>query len=1207
MSGGAGRIILGAAGAIIGGIYGGPQGAQAGWMIGQGVGGAIWKPKPIQNIGPMLTDLRVTGIEYGQMIPYTIGHPRIAGQIWWASDRRPVPHTTSQEAGGKGGGQEVQNTTYTYEVDLLIGLTDNEIAGVSRMWFNGKLVYTTLSSSSEASREASLNSELWSTFTVYDGTQTAADPDYIIAKGANAPAYIGRSYAVFKSLDLGPSGNIPVVHFELGAGAAASDATYFYEGDSYAVTLSNNNLKLIADEASNWSVGIENAYSTGKYYCEFIIREMPNVESAITIGLRQNYDGLSFSGGDMGARTIYSPSSLIAPICAYNLNTATPITGHGAVTEDNTGALAAAEGDRVMLAMDFDNHKAWVGKNGTWFNGGNPAAGTNPQWSTLPSVSWRISICGANFTTYTGADRVVIDAAFGGNAFAQLYSAPSGFTTELPKSSADLYGGWNQRNCSVNWQNASGDLSVGGWQTQGSLFIATVGDAHSCGIMKAGRKYYWETVFTGLVTAQAGIARRQDSTVYVLWDSAGTLTASAGITINDASPAGFITGARLCFAFDVDAGKLYIRHGIGAWNNGETDNPQNGTADAEGIPANAMGWCAFGAVNTSASWTLAHPDDMLGDAPAGYEAGIPMIDTDSITVDGTELQNISVADAVAQLCERAGLTSAQYDVSGLENITRQIRGIAISEVSPTRTVLEMLGATFFFDCVMSGEQVKFVERGSAVAATFDHDELAVVAEGSEAPDPFTLSIESEPEVPAQLLLRYPCFEQDYQPDAVPSDRLTTSIDKSPAEVQVPVVMTAAEAKGVVDAMLLDQYISLVGSQISIFAHEYAELEPTDCVGVTDQDGNVLRMRIIEREDNGPVAFLRVVRDDATILESLQIASADYSSSIEVAPPVDTIAVYLDIPILRDADDYPMIYGAGMGDGTPFPGAVFLRATDDVNFDVLETLTESTVIGDCVSTLPDWTGGAIFDETSWVDVDVGEKTLTATTSAAILNSADENAYAIGAHGRWEIGQFRNPELLSTSPNIYRLTGLLRGRRGTEWACLNHRSDDKFVLLQMSGLRVLELNNSQLGIDLYYRAVTIGRRLSTAASQTINAQGVYAMPFAPVAMHAERNESTGDITFTWQRRTRRSVRMTGELGISIPLGETTEEYEIDILAPGSPAVVLRTLLAEDEETMQYTLAQQITDYGSPLTSSVRFALYQLSETVGRGYACEGTIYL
>ena len=54
---------------------------------------------------------------------------------------------------------------------------------------------------------------------------------------------------------------------------------------------------------------------------------------------------------------------------------------HDNVSENYGSPLA--DGDIVMVALDLNNGKIWWGKNGTWFESGDPAAGTNPAYTNV--------------------------------------------------------------------------------------------------------------------------------------------------------------------------------------------------------------------------------------------------------------------------------------------------------------------------------------------------------------------------------------------------------------------------------------------------------------------------------------------------------------------------------------------------------------------------------------------------------------------------------------------------------------------------------------------------------------------------------------------------------------------------------------------------------------------------------------------------------
>jgi hypothetical protein len=204
--------------------------AGLGWAMGSMLGQQLFSSgqtiSSSQSIeGSKLSDLKVTGTDYGETIPWVQGKPRLAGQIWWASSKRQIAHVVtttvhSKSSGGKSKSKStstVTQTTYTYDVDLLIGLTDNMIDGVTRIWSDGNLVYTAAPGSDPASVDASINSEDWERLTVYTGIQTQlADPTYEAAvTTAAACAYRGRGYVFFESLHLDGSGQIPNFTFEV--------------------------------------------------------------------------------------------------------------------------------------------------------------------------------------------------------------------------------------------------------------------------------------------------------------------------------------------------------------------------------------------------------------------------------------------------------------------------------------------------------------------------------------------------------------------------------------------------------------------------------------------------------------------------------------------------------------------------------------------------------------------------------------------------------------------------------------------------------------------------------------------------------------------------------------------------------------------------------------------------------------------------------
>lgn len=119
-------------------------------------------------------------------------------------------------------------------------------------------------------------------------------------------------------------------------------------------------------------------FNSGKWYFEFSVdvHSSSYPELGLTDGhtgkkFRDNNNGVESEGfhWNVGDSTLDDRSS----------NNTEDLWG--TITLTNTGVTACSDGDVAMLALDVDGKKIWFGKNGTWFNSGNPATGANQQGS----------------------------------------------------------------------------------------------------------------------------------------------------------------------------------------------------------------------------------------------------------------------------------------------------------------------------------------------------------------------------------------------------------------------------------------------------------------------------------------------------------------------------------------------------------------------------------------------------------------------------------------------------------------------------------------------------------------------------------------------------------------------------------------------------------------------------------------------------------
>ncbi|MEP9371025.1 glycoside hydrolase TIM-barrel-like domain-containing protein [Mesorhizobium sp. KR1-2] len=192
-------ILLQAAGAVLGGVLG-PVGSAIGSAVGALAGYAIDRAliDSTRHVeGPRLNGARPFTAEEGASIPRVYGSARIGGTLIWAT--RFEEKRTTQRQGSKGGGQSV--TEYSYFANVAFALCEGEIAGVRRIWADG--------------REIDRNDF---EVRIYRGSKDQPVDPLIEAKqgSGNAPAYRGLAYVVFERFALGDYGNrIPQFQFEV--------------------------------------------------------------------------------------------------------------------------------------------------------------------------------------------------------------------------------------------------------------------------------------------------------------------------------------------------------------------------------------------------------------------------------------------------------------------------------------------------------------------------------------------------------------------------------------------------------------------------------------------------------------------------------------------------------------------------------------------------------------------------------------------------------------------------------------------------------------------------------------------------------------------------------------------------------------------------------------------------------------------------------
>lgn len=601
-------------------------------------------------------------------------------------------------------------------------------------------------------------------------------------------------------------------------------------------------------------------------------------------------------------------------------------------------------------------------------------------------------------------------------------------------------------------------------------------------------------------------------------------------------------------------------------------------------------------------------------APAGYPAGTftnsvtigplaPTFGTTTYSLDRVELTvntgtpdtwtvaTEDLADIAAAECTRCGLTAGLQDHAEL--VGTPVTGVVFS--SSGRHSMETLAGAYYFGATGRDQLITRL-RGAASVVTVPFNDSGAGLD--QAGEPFTgVTRGNDREVPAYWVVSSPDLSNNYETGTEESGRaVTTSVERR--QVQLLVVFTPAERKGRAIAMALDAAVGSHTCSVSL-PDTYAQLEPFDVITLTDEEGNTYRVRLVRETYAQGVKSFEGVLDDVAALPTTGTTSAPHTPTIVVAAAGSVEGILLDGPIARDADDEHGFYWVtDLADGAA--AASLLRSTDDISFANLTNSTADAITGTASTALANWAGGYLVDDTNTVRV-VVSGALSAATDAAILEDDATNAFALGVHGRWEYGQFKTPTLISSSGGLYTydLTGLLRGRRGSEAAMSAHVVGDTFILMRLAGLRRAALDSGEVGLTRYYKSVPAGVLASTIASESFVNAAVGRKPYSPV--HCEVDfDGSNDATITWLRRSRLACRFVGAAGINCPLGEASEAYEVDVYASNAFAAVVRTI-STTAQTATYTSAQQTADGLTP-GNPLNLRIYQLSETVGRGSVLE-----
>lgn len=518
-------------------------------------------------------------------------------------------------------------------------------------------------------------------------------------------------------------------------------------------------------------------------------------------------------------------------------------------------------------------------------------------------------------------------------------------------------------------------------------------------------------------------------------------------------------------------------------------------------------------------------------------------------------------DIVAPISERAGLSSGDIDVTQLID---SVYGYTIANQMAARDAITPLQMAYYFDAVESGGVVKFVKRGAGDQVSIPDNDLAAQMPGAQPPPLITVKRTQEQDLPATLNVNYVARDADYQVGTQYARRLVTN-SQANVTAQLSVVLSDQEASTIAWTNLFAAWMERERFTV-LLSRKYWPYEPTDMISA-----HGYLFRVIDKSDvaGGIIQLEGVYQNDATWVQGQAPASVQGFSSTTPPIVVKTVLQLLDIPMVQDTDnDYGPYAAMGPISGATFQGATVYKSTDGgTNFDSIGNTTTQVVMATANDVLGNFSGGNIFDELNTVTatISAGGGDFVSASASDVLNG--NNFYLVGD----ELIQVK--VATEVSAGVWALSGLLRGRRGTEWAMPTHVAGERVVYLPALDT---EADLSELGQARQYKAVTTGMSMGSAAVQTFTNNGAAARPYAPVNVAGGSiTPFDGTVQITWIRRTRKGGQWVDFADVA--LGEAQELYVLQIWN-STYTLCARVVTGITTPTYTYTAAMQVTDFGA-----------------------------
>jgi hypothetical protein len=255
-------------------------------------------------------------------------------------------------------------------------------------------------------------------------------------------------------------------------------------------------------------------------------------------------------------------------------------------------------------------------------------------------------------------------------------------------------------------------------------------------------------------------------------------------------------------------------------------------------------------------------------------------------------------------------------------------------------------------------------------------------------------------------------------------------------------------------------------------------------------------------------------------------------------PGPTVLRVYDLAFAEEKSTHPLLVAVAAGASEGWRRADLLVSYDHGrSWQAAGATAAPAVMGSAVNALPPGQS-ALVDDKAIVEVELLNEGMWLESRSDEALVAGANLSIIGD----ELFQFGKAEPLGQ--RRFRLSHLLRGRRGTEWAAGAHAAGEPFTLLDSASFALLAPPAEGIGGVVKVRAVGLGDE-SHPSEAGAAILGSALQPPSPVHLKTQPDGS-GGLRIGWVRRSR--LGWTWASGTDTPLGEEAEAYRLTLSGPG-----------------------------------------------------------